>query len=209
MKKSLAIAFLIIIAITFIAANRKVSDLTELTSPEGRDLLVIVDSSGTPTSKKLQLQNIFTPIPVDVAYIDTFGIGTTSPENPLHVAGNAQFDGDITDGTNSFTVSEITAAIDSAHAQNTDFRLLAAPAGDTLIYQGELISDLRSRNDKKISIEFLRATNSDGLHMQDDAGNYGVYVQDATGYVGIGMNIIPYRINTSTCNGAVDETPKK
>lgn len=44
-------------------ADSKISDLTELTSIEASDLLVIVDDpSGTPVTKKIPLNTVNTPI---------------------------------------------------------------------------------------------------------------------------------------------------
>ena len=54
-------------------ANKKITDLTEETSPAGADLLALVDDvSGTPTTKKVTVSNLMTLAPVQTADIANF-----------------------------------------------------------------------------------------------------------------------------------------
>ena len=77
-------------------ANRKISDLTALTTPASGDLLPIVDISeaaAADKNKKITIQSLFQGIPVNV------GIGTTSPDANLVVQGSSGAYAKITDGT--------------------------------------------------------------------------------------------------------------
>jgi len=54
-------------------ANKKITELTEETSPAGADLLPLVDDvSGTPTTKKVTVTNLMTLAPVQTADISGF-----------------------------------------------------------------------------------------------------------------------------------------
>lgn len=57
-------------------ANKKITELTELTTPAGADLFAIVDDvAGTPTTKKVTVSNLMTQAPVQTA--DISGFATT------------------------------------------------------------------------------------------------------------------------------------
>jgi hypothetical protein len=65
-------------------ADRKISDLTALTTPASGDFLPIVDISeaaAATKNKRITIQSLLQGIPVNV------GIGTSSPQSPLHVIG--------------------------------------------------------------------------------------------------------------------------
>ena len=62
-------------------ANKKITELTEETSPQGADLLALVDDvSGTPTTKKVTVSNLMTQAPVQTADISSFITGVTAGE---------------------------------------------------------------------------------------------------------------------------------
>ena len=62
-------------------ANKKITELTEETSPAGADLLALVDDvSGTPTTKKVTVTNLMTQAPVQTADISSFITGLTAGE---------------------------------------------------------------------------------------------------------------------------------
>jgi len=62
-------------------ANKKITELTEETSPQGADLLALVDDvSGTPTTKKVTVANLMTQAPVQTADISSFITGVTAGE---------------------------------------------------------------------------------------------------------------------------------
>ena len=62
-------------------ANKKITELTEETSPAGADILALVDDvSGTPTTKKVTVTNLMTQAPVQTADISSFITGVTAGE---------------------------------------------------------------------------------------------------------------------------------
>jgi len=73
-------------------ANRKISDLTALTTTATGDLLPIVDISeagAVDQNKKITVENLFKGIPGNV------GIGTSSPSYSLHVTGSGNTSGTL------------------------------------------------------------------------------------------------------------------
>jgi len=60
-------------------ADKKISELTELTSPDGTEELVVNDSG---VSKKIDINNLY------AGSSSKLGIGTSSPDTKLHVEGN-------------------------------------------------------------------------------------------------------------------------
>lgn len=64
-------------------ADRKITELTALTSPTQKDLLYVVDDpTGTPASKKMSLYNLFGSVPAN-----------TSITGTVTVSGNTTFSG--------------------------------------------------------------------------------------------------------------------
>ena len=62
-------------------ANKKITELTELTSPAGADILAIVDDvGGTATTKQVTVTNLMTQAPVQTADISGFITGLTAGE---------------------------------------------------------------------------------------------------------------------------------
>ena len=107
-------------------ANKKITELTELTTPAGADIVAIVDDvAGTPTTKKVTATNLMTLAPVQsvagqtgivtLSNTDISGLGTAATANTgtgngdvlaigsgaLDVGGNAisNFDASINDQT--------------------------------------------------------------------------------------------------------------
>ena len=107
-------------------ANKKITELTELTTPAGADILAIVDDTlGTATTKKVSATNLMTLAPVQsvagqtgtvtLSNTDISGLGTAATANTgtgngdvlaigsgaLDVGGNAisNFDASINDQT--------------------------------------------------------------------------------------------------------------
>lgn len=52
-------------------ADKKISSLTELTSPSSSDLLHVIDTSGTFTNKKMTVGNMVQNVPTWLAFKDT------------------------------------------------------------------------------------------------------------------------------------------
>ena len=86
-------------------ANKKITELTEETSPAGADLLALVDDvSGTPTTKKVTVTNLMTQAPVQsvagrdgavtLSNTDISGLGTAATQDTGTSANNVvQLDG--------------------------------------------------------------------------------------------------------------------
>jgi hypothetical protein len=86
-------------------ANKKITELTEETSPAGADLLALVDDvSGTPTTKKVTAANLMTLAPVQsvagrdgavtLSNTDISGLGTAATQDTGISANNVvQLDG--------------------------------------------------------------------------------------------------------------------
>lgn len=56
-------------------ADKKVTELTDLTVPAGEDLLLVVDNpDGTPVSKRVSLQALFGAIPSNTAITGTLTV---------------------------------------------------------------------------------------------------------------------------------------
>jgi hypothetical protein len=85
-------------------ANKKITELTEETSPQGADLLALVDDvSGTPTTKKVTVTNLMTLAPVQSA--DISGLQAEPAEGAFVDGDKTKLDGievsaDVTDSTN-------------------------------------------------------------------------------------------------------------
>jgi len=182
-NKTTTLIILIFIFFAVIAANKKVSQLTELTAPEGRDLLIVVDSSAAPSSKKMQITTLFQPIPV-TTHLDTLGIGTSAPQRPFHVKNDAMFEGSITDGTKSFTISQLDAAVDSAHAQNTDWVLLSGVGAAKLFDAGKLEANLTAGAGVSITVSTIKSRSGDDLELVENSRK-GLLIEDGTGRIGI------------------------
>jgi hypothetical protein len=85
-------------------ANKKITELTEETSPAGADLLPLVDDvSGTPTTKKVTVTNLMTLAPVQTA--DISGLQAEPTEGAFVDGDKTKLDGiealaDVTDTAN-------------------------------------------------------------------------------------------------------------
>ena len=98
-------------------ANRKISDLTALTAPATGDLLPIVDISeaaAADKNKKITIEKLFQGIPGNV------GIGTSSPNEKLEVAGGIRASGALLTGSaNSIAIDYSTNARIVSYGANT------------------------------------------------------------------------------------------
>ena len=98
-------------------ANRKISDLTALTAPVTSDLLQIVDISeaaAADKNKKITIEKLFQGIPGNV------GIGTSSPNEKLEVAGGIRASGVLLTGSaNSIAIDYSTNARIVSYGANT------------------------------------------------------------------------------------------
>ena len=85
-------------------ANKKFTDLTDLPSPAGADILAIVDDvAGTPTTKKVTATNLMSLAPVQTS--DLNGLQAEPSEGAFANGDKTKLDGieasaDVTDATN-------------------------------------------------------------------------------------------------------------
>jgi hypothetical protein len=71
-------------------ADKKVSELTAITSISGDDLLMVVnDPLGTPASNKITITNLFSEVPVETE----FSKNTTFSSNTMNVTANLVYQG--------------------------------------------------------------------------------------------------------------------
>jgi hypothetical protein len=167
-------------------ADRKITELTELTAPAADDLLPIIDSSEATSAdknKKIQFQNLARRLPdgsegaASVGFLSDLGTSGfyRSGANEIAVANNSAFTGKFT--TAGFQLGAGTAAAqfhlfstdttDQVIIENTDTGLDTAP--DLVLYRN---SASPAANDNLGNIEFRG---------EDDGGNAQVYAQILAG----------------------------
>lgn len=124
-------------------ANKKITELTEETSPQGADLLALVDDvSGTPTTKKVTVTNLMTQAPVQAA--DISGLQAEPAEGAFVDGDKTKLDGiealaDVTDATNveaagALMDSEVTNLAQVKAFDSTDYATASQGAlADTAI----------------------------------------------------------------------------
>ena len=89
-------------------ADKKVSELTAITSVSGDDLLLVVnDPSGTPTSNKITVSNFFANVSIGT----TFKANTVFSGNRVNISANVFIDGtNILDAVNDrMQVANVTS----------------------------------------------------------------------------------------------------
>ena len=89
-------------------ADKKVSELTAITSVSGDDLLLVVnDPSGTPTSNKITVSNFFANVSIGT----TFKANTVFSCNRVNISANVFIDGtNILDAVNDrMQVANVTS----------------------------------------------------------------------------------------------------
>ena len=95
-------------------ANKKITELTDLPSPSGADIMAIVnDVSGTPTTKKVTVSNLMTLAPVQTS--DLNGLQAEPAEGAFIDGDKTKLDGIETnaDVTNTANVTSAGALMDS------------------------------------------------------------------------------------------------
>ena len=99
-------------------ANKKITELTDLPSPAGADILAIVDDvAGTATTKKVTVTNLMTQAPVQTADISGFITGLTAGE-----LGDFDFDDNAILGFSA-----------SKNEQADNYTLLASDNGKVIV----------------------------------------------------------------------------
>lgn len=70
-------------------ADKKVTQLTSLTTPSGEDLLLVVDNpTGTPTSKSISIQTLMENIPGNTVITGLLSAANTTVNGVLTVTGD-------------------------------------------------------------------------------------------------------------------------
>ena len=117
-------------------ANKKITELTEETSPAGADLLPLVDDvAGTPTTKKVTVTNLMTLAPVQTADISGFATQVSlgnheSLTSAVH--GISAFGATLVDDADA-AAARTTLGVDAAGTDNsTDVTLTGTPDYITL-----------------------------------------------------------------------------
>ncbi len=135
-------------------ANKKITELTDLPSPAGADIMAIVDDvSGTPTTKKVTATNLMTLAPVQsvagrtgtvtLSNTDISGLGTAATTDSTAYATAAQgatadtalqsvSAGELTDGNfDGTSISGFDATINDQ--TGTAYTLLASDNGKVVV----------------------------------------------------------------------------
>jgi len=141
-------------------ANKKITELTELTTPVGADIVAIVDDvAGTPTTKKVTATNLMTLAPVQsvagrtgtvtLSNTDISGLGTaatadtgTSANNVVQLDGTAKLpavDGSQLTGISTDVDGPLTTALrgtDNPHIgvyPNQSFKVIDNPSKSVMV----------------------------------------------------------------------------
>lgn len=101
-------------------ADKKITELTALTSPNQKDLVYVVDDpTGTPASKKLSLHSLFGAIPANTSITGTLAVSANSIMSGTKTAVN---NGIIQLSTKSTVASNnATTVLGSADRQGSIF----------------------------------------------------------------------------------------
>ena len=109
-------------------ADKKVSELSAITNLSGDDLLLVVnDPSGTPTSNKITVRNVF----ANVSVTSTFKANTVFSGNRMTITANV-----IIDGTNIATAVNDrmqVANVTSTYVTNTVFQSALANTNSAVL----------------------------------------------------------------------------
>lgn len=164
-----------------------IDDYSLLTAPAADDLVLIWDTSAGATKKAR-----FDAFDIDFAGTFTGASVLASP-----ASGDLLLIYDVSTTTvKSLAYSTLTALLSSAVAADGSVALTA----DWDIGVG-----------RKIQAEQIRARSSGGLGLAEDGGAYGLFIQDSTGFVGVGTGNPSSRLTVSgtitttalTASGAV------
>ena len=183
-------------------ANKKITELTEETSPAGADILALVDDvSGTPTTKKVTASNLMTLAPVQsvagrdgavtLSNTDISGLGTaatqdtgTSANNVVQLDGTAKLpavDGSQLTGID--TDVEGTAVLSTGETGGTKF--LREDGDGTCSWQaptadvdGPLTISLRGTDNPHIG-----ANPNQSFKVMDNPSKSAMVIADADGNV--------------------------
>ena len=124
-------------------ADKKVSELSAITNLSGDDLLLVVnDPTGTPTSKKVTVDNLFANVVSDTTHkgIVTHNANTVFVGNKMTVGANATFSGTLT--VSGSLVQSGSIERNGVQIQNANLIVNAVTtANGTLKLEGSLVTD--------------------------------------------------------------------
>lgn len=72
-------------------ATKKISELTAVTSVLANTLVVVVDSSGTPTTAKIQFKDVVNSIPSNASFSANVSVLGSLTANAVSATGNVSF----------------------------------------------------------------------------------------------------------------------
>jgi len=113
-------------------ANKKITELTDLPSPAGADIMAIVDDvAGTPTTKKVTATNLMTLAPVQsvagrtgtvtLSNTDISGLGTAATQDVGTANGNVvQLDATGLPAVDGSQLTNVSATVSSEQLRGTD-----------------------------------------------------------------------------------------
>ena len=157
-------------------ANKKITELTEETSPVGADLLPLVDDvSGTPTTKKVTVSNLMTLAPVQSA--DISGLATQVS------LGNHEALTSAVHGISAFGATLVDDA-DASAARTTLGLGTAATSASTDFYPSALATTSYTASGTPLAFTLTSAANNKVVTVNET--NH-VYVTVPTG-LGAGFN---------------------
>jgi hypothetical protein len=196
-------------------ANKKFTDLDNLATPVGDDVMAIVDDvAGTPTTKKVTANNLMTLAPVQsvagrtgtvtLSNTDVSGLGTaatldvgTSANNIVQLNGSAQLP--AVDGSN---LTGISAAVDGTAVTSTGetgaTKFLREDGDGTCSFQNIVVGDaeLRGTDNPHIGAfpnqSFLVVDNPSKSVMvvADQAGNLKLLNSLGVNNIAVGFSVV-------------------
>jgi hypothetical protein len=216
-------------------ANKKFTELTDLPSPAGADILAIVDDvAGTPTTKKVTATNLMSLAPVQTS--DLNGLQAEPSEGAFVDGDKTKLDGieasaDVTDSTNvqaagALMDSEVTnlaqvKAFDSsdyataAQGATADSALQSVSAGDLTDgnFDGEAILGFdASINDQTGTAYTLLSSDNGKAVVLDNASAVTVTVPSGLGagfncsFVQKGAGQVSFSASSTTINNRQSHT---
>jgi len=164
-------------------ANKKITELTELTTPAGADLFAIVDDTDT-TTKKVTVSNLMTQAPVQTADISGFAT-TVSLGNheslTSSVHGISAFGATLVDDADAAT-ARTTLGVDAAGTDNsTDVTLTGTPDYITLSGQEITVGQVDLSTDVTGSLPNSSVSGLGSLATADDVEGTAILSTGETG----------------------------
>ena len=188
-------------------ADRKISDLTALTTPASGDYVPIVDISeaaAASKNKRVTIQSLFQGIPVNV------GIGTTAPSSSLDVVGALGIEVTNTQANNSSKSGRYTTTHYNTAEEPICIAVGSANASESQVRIGGGTSNLNAAT----SVEFYTAANTTTVTGTerariDSSGNVGIGTSSPTTLLDVNADTVRVRTArtpaSATATGATGE----